>query len=100
MIGATTGFMQFSRSIGTALGATVFGVIVNHGLPVSVRGGRPILHRLSFADRHQLADAIRPGFLLGLCLCAVIFLIAFRGVTERPLRASFDDVDEASAAAA
>jgi EmrB/QacA subfamily drug resistance transporter len=90
IIGATTGFMQFSRSMGTTFGAAVFGVIVNQGLPASVRG-KTFVHRLSPRGRTQLSDAIHPGFALGVVLCIVIFVIVFRAIEEKPLRQSVID---------
>jgi EmrB/QacA subfamily drug resistance transporter len=98
MIGATTGFMQFSRSMGTTFGAAVFGVIVNQGLPASVRG-KTIVHRLSPRGRTQLSDAIHPGFVLGAILCVAIFMVVFRGIDEKPLRRSVVDAESDAAIA-
>src|SRR5438067_3129122 len=62
LIGSATALIQFSRSIGSTLGVTIMGVIVNQGLPASVRGHQESLHRLSGHARVALADALHPAF--------------------------------------
>jgi EmrB/QacA subfamily drug resistance transporter len=91
MLGSTTAFMQFVRALGTTLGAAVFGVIVNQGLPSNVRGGENFFHTLSLHGREQLASAIRPAFLFGMGTCVLLLAIVLVGVKQRPLRETFDD---------
>jgi EmrB/QacA subfamily drug resistance transporter len=90
-IGATTAFMQFARSIGTTLGTTMFGVIVNQGLPAAVRAGTPGDVRLSPTERVQLTSALHPAFLFATALAACVWVVAFWGVKGGPLRRSFDE---------
>jgi hypothetical protein len=89
LLGTTTAFMHFSRSMGTTFGAALFGVIVNHGLPAhaSVNSSSG----LKGVTRLQLANAIRPSFLFGALLSVLLWTIAWRGVRELPLRRSFDE---------
>ena len=90
-LGSATSMIQFSRAIGTTIGVTLFGVIVNHGLPAGLRGHRTVLHRLPSAQRHQLAGALRPAFLLGALLCAIVFVVVWLGLEQRPLRESVEE---------
>jgi len=64
-IGSATALTQFSRSIGATLGVTILGVIVNQGLPTTIRGGSTDvgLHRLPPALRLALGTT---ALLLGL----------------------------------
>jgi len=90
-IGSATSVIQFSRAIGTTVGVTLFGAIVNFGLPDDLRGKGTIVHRLTPAGREALAGAMRPAFLLGAVLAAVVFVAVWLGLEERPLRRSFED---------
>jgi predicted MFS family arabinose efflux permease len=97
-IGTVTGFIQFSRALGTALGVTVFGAIVNQGAPRGVLGNGRLIGRLSTGERSALASAFHPAFLFGASLAGVILLIVFLAMKERPLRRSV--VEEPSQAEA
>ena len=98
-IGSATSLVQFSRAIGTTVGVTLFGAIVNRGLPADLRGHGTIVHRLAPANREALAAAIRPGFLLGAGLCALVFVAVWSGLEERPLRRSIDEPSVAAVGA-
>ncbi len=89
-IGSATALTQFSRSIGSTLGVTVMGVIVNQGLPAGAQHGAA-LHRLPPRARAQLASALHPAFLTAAAVCALALLIVIVGVKEVPLRRSFEE---------
>ncbi|MFL5978509.1 MAG: MDR family MFS transporter [Gaiellaceae bacterium] len=91
-MGAATALSQFSRSIGATLGVTLMGVIVNQGLPPSVREHGTVIHRLPPAGREALANALHPAFLLAAGVCGLVFLISLLWVREVPLRHGFEDV--------
>jgi EmrB/QacA subfamily drug resistance transporter len=98
-MGTATALTQFARSIGATLGVALMGVIVNQGLPPSVREQGAVIHRLPPAGREALAHALRPAFLLAAVVCGLVFLISLLWVREVPLRHGFEDVpvgDEAS----
>src|SRR5205807_10060640 len=57
-MGTATALTQFSRSIGSTLGVTLMGVLVNQRLPASVRGEGVAIHRLPTAGRAELARAL------------------------------------------
>lgn len=95
-IGATTAFMQFSRSIGTMFGATIFGVIVNQSLPAAVRSGGPSDVRLSPSERVQLTDALHPAFLFATVLAFAVWVLALWGVRSGALRRSFEEPPHAA----
>jgi EmrB/QacA subfamily drug resistance transporter len=102
-IGSATALTQFARSIGSTLGVTVMGVIVNQGLPASVRGSQATLHRLPEHARSALAHALQPAFLAAACVAAVVLVIVAFGIKEVPLRQGFDEptlVDELGEGAA
>jgi len=90
-IGSGTALIQFSRSVGSTLGVTLMGVIVNQGLPASVRGHQNSLHRLPSHARVALADALHPAFLAAAIVCAVVFLLVVFGIKEVPLRRGFEE---------
>jgi EmrB/QacA subfamily drug resistance transporter len=90
-IGSGTALIQFSRSIGSTLGVTIMGVIVNQGLPASVRGTQQVLHRLGPHARLSLSNALHPAFLAAALVSAVVFLLVVFGVKEVPLRAGFEE---------
>ena len=90
-MGAATALTQFSRQIGATLGVTVMGVIVNQGLPRAARGHEELSHRLPPALRIDLANALHPAFLAAFCVALVVWVIAFVGVKEVPLRRGFED---------
>jgi len=96
VIGTTTALLQFARGIGTTFGVTLFGVIVNQGLPRRLRG-QTVAHRLADPARSQLASALHPAFLLATGACAVVLLVAFFGIEQRPLRRSLEEVPVAPA---
>jgi hypothetical protein len=98
-MGSATALTQFARSIGGTIGVTVMGVIVTLGLPARLHGGpdAAVVHRLPPALRADLAAAMKPAFLTAACIGAVVWLIAFLGVKEVPLRAGFEDAAESAA---
>jgi EmrB/QacA subfamily drug resistance transporter len=98
-MGTATALTQFSRSIGSTLGVTLMGVIVNQNLPASVSSSSVAIHRLPPAGRAALANALHPAFLLALFLCVAVFVISLLWVREVPLRTGLEGVpvgDEAS----
>jgi MFS family permease len=99
-MGSATALTQFSRSIGSTLGVTLMGVIVNQQLPPSVRAHETVIHRLPPAGRVALSHALHPAFLAAGLLCALVFLISILWVREVPLRKGFEEEpvvgDEAS----
>jgi hypothetical protein len=97
-IGSATSVIQFSRAIGTTVGVTIFGAIVNHGLPGGLRAHGAIAHRLPAGARESLAHAVQPAFLLGACLGAVVLAAVWVGLEERPLRGSFEEPSVAAVA--
>ncbi len=90
-IGSATSVIQFSRAIGTTVGVTMFGAIINHGLPRDLRGRDTAVYDLTPGGRSGLADAIQPAFFLGAVLCAVVFAVVWFGLEERPLRRSISE---------
>jgi EmrB/QacA subfamily drug resistance transporter len=90
-IGSATALAQFARSIGSTLGVAIMGVIVNQGLPPSVRGYEETLHRLPEHARVALADALNPAFFAGACLCVVVLGLVVFGIKEVPLRRGFEE---------
>ena len=98
-MGTATALTQFSRSIGATLGVTLLGVVVNQNLPPSVSTSSIAIHRLPFAGRVALANALRPAFLAAFFLCVAVFVISLLWVREAPLATELEDVvvgDEAS----
>ncbi|MDQ2982609.1 MAG: MFS transporter [Actinomycetota bacterium] len=93
-MGTATALTQFARSIGATLGVTLMGVIVNQGLPASVKGGGfgPV-HRLPPRAREALANALHPAFLSAVFLCAIVLVLVIALVKEVPLRSGFEDVE-------
>jgi EmrB/QacA subfamily drug resistance transporter len=93
VMGAATALTQFSRSIGATVGVTIMGVIVNQGLPASVRsrGLGETVHRLPPHARVELAAALRPAFLACVCIAALVFFVVVYGIEELPLRKSFEE---------
>ena len=90
-IGSATALTQFSRSIGATIGVTIMGVIVNQGLPSSVRGRGQVIHRLPPHARVALANALQPAFLAAALVCVVVFLLVVFGIKEVPLRKGFEE---------
>jgi len=95
-IGSATALIQFSRSIGSTLGVTIMGVIVNQGLPASVRGNQEAIHRLPEAGRRALSSALHPAFLAATFVCVVVFGLVVFGIKEVPLRKGFEEASVAS----
>jgi EmrB/QacA subfamily drug resistance transporter len=91
-MGSATALTQFARSIGATLGVTVMGVIINQNLPPTVNTNSVAIHRLPLAGRVALAHAIRPAFLFGVVLCAMVFVISLLWVREAPLRTELEDL--------
>jgi EmrB/QacA subfamily drug resistance transporter len=89
-MGSATALTQFSRSIGSTLGVTIMGVIVNQGLPKTARSEQ-IAHRLPPALRSDLARALHPAFVASACVCALVLVIAALGIREVPLRKGFEE---------
>jgi EmrB/QacA subfamily drug resistance transporter len=103
-MGSATALTQFGRSIGSTLGVTLMGVIVNQGLPSSARGSRSLgaFHRLPPAGRRALASALHPAFFSAVFICVLVLGLVFFFVKEVPLRSGFEDTavgDETSAQA-
>jgi hypothetical protein len=90
-IGIATALTQFSRSIGSTLGVTLMGVIVNQSLPAAAQGQGAVLHRLAPAARAQLADALHPAFLSAAFVCLIVLLLVVFFVQEVPLRRGFEE---------
>ena len=90
-MGSATALTQFSRSIGTTLGVTLMGVIVNQGLPSGVQFEGASVHRLPPAVRTDLADALQPAFLSAAAVCVVLFVVVVVALHEVPLRRGLDD---------
>jgi EmrB/QacA subfamily drug resistance transporter len=91
-MGTATALTQFSRSIGSTLGVTLMGVIVNQNLPPSVSASSVAIHRLPPAGRAALANALQPAFLLAVFLCVAVFMISLLWVREAPLRTDLEGV--------
>jgi hypothetical protein len=64
-MGIATASAMFSRQVGGAIGVTAMGAILTIGLGGASAGA---------AAPAELADAIRPAFVLGLVLAAVAFV--------------------------
>jgi EmrB/QacA subfamily drug resistance transporter len=90
-MGSATALTQFSRSIGTTLGVTLMGVIVNQGLPPGVHLEGEAVQSLSPALRVDLADALQPAFLAAALLSVVLLVLVIVGIKEVPLRRGFED---------
>jgi EmrB/QacA subfamily drug resistance transporter len=90
-IGIATALTQFSRSIGSTLGVTLFGVIVNQRLPAAAQGQGAVLHRLAPTARARLADALHPAFLSAAFVCLVVLALVVLFIKEVPLRRGFDE---------
>ena len=93
-IGSATALTQFARSIGGTLGVTILGVIVNQGLPPRASSSGFVVHRLHGAARVTLAHALRPAFLAGMCISALVLPIVIAGVKDVQLRRGFEDATE------
>ena len=91
-MGTATALTQFARSIGSTLGVTLMGVVVNQRLPKSVSIEGTTIHRLPEAGRVALAHAIQPTFLLGAVACGLVFLISLLWVREVPLRRGLEEI--------
>ena len=90
-MGSATALTQFSRAIGTTLGVTLMGVIVNQGLPAGVQLEGEAVHQLSPALRGELADALQPAFLAAAFVCVVLLAVVVRWLHEVPLRRGFEE---------
>jgi len=90
-IGSATALIQFSRSVGSTLGVTIMGVIVNQNLPSSVRGSQEAIHRLPEAGRLALSDALHPAFLAAALVCVIVLGLVVFGIKEVPLRKGFEE---------
>src|SRR5439155_25563955 len=90
-IGIATALTQFSRSIGSTLGVTLMGVIVNQRLPAAARGRGAVLHRLPPRAREQLASALHPAFLSAVFVCVIVLALVVFYVKEVPLRRGFEE---------
>jgi EmrB/QacA subfamily drug resistance transporter len=91
-IGTATALTQFGRSIGSTLGVTLMGVIVNQGLPSAAERQGAALHRLPPRARAELASALHPAFLSAAVVCAIVLVIVLAWVKEVPLRKGFEEV--------
>jgi EmrB/QacA subfamily drug resistance transporter len=91
-MGTATALTQFARSIGSTLGVTVMGVLVNQNLPPSVNTSSVAIHRLPPAGRRALANALHPAFFSGVVLCAAVFVISLLWIREAPLRTGLEEV--------
>jgi MFS family permease len=90
-IGSATALTQFSRSIGSTLGVTLMGVIINHGLPSGTAVEEASVRQLPPSLREALAQAMQPAFLSAAVLAALIFVIVLFGLREVPLRDGFEE---------
>ncbi len=90
-MGSATALAQFSRSIGATFGVTIMGAIVNQGLPSGARVEGETVHRLPPELREHLANALHPAFLAAAVVSALVFVVAWFGVQEVPLRKGFDE---------
>ena len=91
-MGTATALTQFSRSIGSTLGVTLMGVLVNQRLPAGVRGEDVAIHRLPTAGRAALAHALQPAFLSAAIVCGLVLLVSVLWVREVPLKRGFEDL--------
>jgi EmrB/QacA subfamily drug resistance transporter len=91
-MGTATALTQFARSIGSTLGVTLMGVLVNQRLPANLRAEGTAVHRLPAVGRAALANALQPAFLSGAVLCGIVFLVSLLWIREVPLRRGFEDV--------
>jgi EmrB/QacA subfamily drug resistance transporter len=99
-IGSATALTQFSRQMGSTIGVSVMGVIVNAGLPAQAAKGEGIaIHRLPPGLRDSLAGALRPAFLAATCVALLVWAIAVLWVKEVPLRRSVESLAAAEASA-
>jgi len=99
-IGSATALTQFSRQMGSTLGVSLMGVIVNAGLPAQATKGEGIaIHRLPRGLRDSLASALRPAFLAATCIALLVWAIAVLWVKEVPLRRSVEPLAVAEASA-
>jgi MFS family permease len=96
VIGTTTALLQFGRAMGTTFGVTIFGVIVNHGLPREARGRTSLAHQLPGQAREQLAAALHPAFLLAVGAAGVVLVLVYFGLHDRPLRSGFNEEELAA----
>jgi MFS family permease len=90
-MGSATALTQFSRSIGTTLGVTLMGAIVNQGLPTGVNLESETVQRLTPALRADLAQALQPAFLAAAFVCVLLVAVVVFGIHEVPLRRGFDE---------
>jgi EmrB/QacA subfamily drug resistance transporter len=99
-IGSATALTQFSRQMGSTIGVSVMGVIVNAGLPAQAAKGEGIaIHRLPPGLRESLAGALRPAFHAATCVALLVWAIAVLWVKEVPLRRSVESLAAAEASA-
>ena len=90
-MGSATALTQFSRSIGTTLGVTLMGSIVNQGLPTGVNLESQTVQRLTPALREDLAHALQPAFLAAAFVCVILLAVVVFGIHEVPLRRGFEE---------
>jgi len=90
-MGSATALTQFSRSIGTTLGVTLMGSIVNQGLPTGVNLESQTVQRLTPALRGDLAHALQPAFLAAAFVCVILLAVVVFGIHEVPLRRGFEE---------
>jgi EmrB/QacA subfamily drug resistance transporter len=90
-IGSATALTQFSRSIGSTLGVTLMGVVINHGLPSGTDVEQAAVRRLPPNLREALAEAMQPAFMSAAAIAAIIFLVVFFGLRAVPLREGFEE---------
>ena len=67
------------------------GVIVNQGLPSSVRGNEEFIHRLPHDARIALANALHPAFLAAAAACVIVLGLVVVGIKEVPLRKGLEE---------
>jgi EmrB/QacA subfamily drug resistance transporter len=90
IVGSTTAFMQFSRSLGMTFGAATFGFFISHRLPAAAAGGT-LGRRLEPHGRVELTNAIHPAFAAAVVLSVLLIAISALGIREAPLRDSLLD---------
>jgi EmrB/QacA subfamily drug resistance transporter len=94
VLGVTTAMISFARSIGTTLGVTVFGLLVNRGLPRAMHAQTTFDHRLPDAARSALAAAMRSAFVFAAAMSVIMLFVVYFWIDERPLRRTIEDAGE------
>jgi EmrB/QacA subfamily drug resistance transporter len=97
IMGSTTALLNFSRALGRALGAAVFALLLNQGLPAAVKHRTSVDHKLAGSARADMIRAIHLPFLAGVGICIAMFVILAWGLEERPLRTTVEEAPQSQA---